>query len=121
MGFLAAALVFFIALLSACDPAPSAPAAPGDAVRGAEFYQKYCFVCHQADGTGRPKGADRPIAANFGGPDSVLSKSDEELLRVIRVGTTGKIGAMPGWAGLLSAQDRRDVLAYIRKTFGRAP
>jgi mono/diheme cytochrome c family protein len=50
----------------------------------------------------------------------VLAKPDEALLRVIAAGKTGRIGSMPGWAGVLSEQERRDVLAYLRKNFGAA-
>ena len=62
-----------------------------------------------------------PIAGSFVGEGSVLAQPDDVLLRVIASGKTGRIGSMPGWAGVLSGQDRRDVLAYLRKTFGAAP
>ena len=106
-------------VLAACSSSPQVPAAPGDAARGADVYQSYCIACHQADGSGTPPGG-RPIAGNFSGKDSVLQKSDEALLRAIASGKTGRIGSMPGWSGVLSGQDRRDVLAYLRKTFGAA-
>ena len=48
----------------------------------------------------------------------MLSKSDEELLRSIKVGRTGEIGVMPPWRGSLDEQQRKDVLAYIRASFG---
>jgi mono/diheme cytochrome c family protein len=51
----------------------------------------------------------------------VLSKSDEQLLRSIKVGRSGTIGVMPKWMGVLDKQDREDVLAYIRVSFTPAP
>ena len=97
------------------EPA-QAPADPGEAI-----YKQYCIVCHQADGSGTPEGGGRAIAGNFSGPDSVLRKSDEELLRSIKVGRSGEIGVMPKWMGIIDKQERKDVLAYIRASFGKAP
>jgi len=93
-----------------------APADPGEAI-----YKQYCVVCHQADGSGQPAGGGRAIAGNFSGQDSVLRKSDEELLRSIRVGRSGTIGVMPPWQGIIDKQGRKDVLAYLRASFGKAP
>lgn len=91
---------------------------PGEAI-----YKKYCMVCHQADGSGKPAGGGRAIAGDFSasGPGSVLSKSDEQLLRSIKVGRSGTVGVMPKWMGVLDQQERKDVLAYIRASFTAAP
>ena len=105
-------------ILVACS-SPKVPATPGDAAHGAEIYQTYCVACHQGDGSGTPPGGT-PIAGSFVGEGSVLAQPDETLLRIIAAGTTGRIGSMPGWAGVLSSQDRLDVLAYLRKNFGTA-
>jgi len=99
--------------------APSEPPSdPGEAI-----YTDYCIVCHQADGSGKPVGGGRAIAGDFSasGPGSVLSKSDEQLLRSIKVGRSGEIGVMPKWIGILKEQQRKDVLAYIRASFTAAP
>jgi mono/diheme cytochrome c family protein len=94
------------------------PGDPGEAI-----YKKYCIVCHQADGSGKPVGGGRAIAGDFSasGPDSVLSKSDEQLLRSIKVGRSGTVGVMPKWMGVLDQHERKDVLAYIRASFTAAP
>ena len=91
------------------------PSDPGEAI-----YKTYCIVCHQADGSGKPAGGGGAIAGDFSasGTDAVLSKSDEDLLRSIKVGRSGTIGVMPKWMGILDKQERRDVLAYIRGAFG---
>ena len=97
------------------EPA-QAPADPGEAI-----YKQYCIVCHQADGSGKPAGGGRAVAGNFSGTDSVLSKSDKELLLSIKFGRSGKIGVMPKWMAIINEQERKAVLAYIRDTFGEAP
>jgi mono/diheme cytochrome c family protein len=109
--------------VSHADSPTSAVAPEGSDDPGEAIYKKYCIVCHQADGSGLPAGGGRAIAGNFSasGPDSMLSKSDEELLRSIKVGRSGTIGVMPKWMGVLDKQDREDVLGYIRASFTPAP
>lgn len=77
-------------------------------------YATYCQTCHQADG--RAMGGR--LAGDFVGDGTILAKSDDELLGVIAKGKTGRIGAMPAWGSILSVQQQRDVLAYVRLTFG---
>lgn len=103
-----------LALLVGCA-GESAPPEPPSAERGAAVYATYCASCHQADGTGLVGG--RALAGPFAGPDSRLSQSDEALLASIREGKTGAVGMMPPWRGVLSDQQQRDALAYIRATF----
>jgi putative membrane protein len=93
--------------------APAAAAATSN-MPGAQVYATYCQTCHQADG--RAMGGK--LAGDFVGNPAILGKSDAELLGVIARGKTGAIGAMPGWGAMLSEQQQRDVLAYIRATFG---
>lgn len=116
--------VLLLLSLIACTETPkgeSPPAKPsGNADRGAEVYSSYCIACHQADGSGKPEGG-KAIAGSFTGKDAVLKKPDEDLLRSIKAGKTGRIGSMPGWAGVLSKQQQLDVLAYLRKTFDGKP
>lgn len=116
------------------DPAPTAAPAPaeaappeaapaaatvaaaggGDVANGQKVYESYCTGCHQADGTGM----NGMLAGNFVADKTRLQKSDAELLKSIAEGVTGKIGAMPPWGSTLSEQERKDVLAYIRATYG---
>lgn len=90
------------------------PLEPGNAERGGKVYGTYCVGCHMADG----KGNNGTTAANFVDDASRLAKTDEELLVSIAEGKNGTIGAMPPWKGALSEQQRVDVLAYVRATFG---
>lgn len=97
-------------------PTPAAPAAAAamSSHPGAQVYATYCQTCHQVDG--RAMGGK--LAGDFVGNAAILAKSDAELLGVIAKGKTGTIGTMPGWGAILSEQQQRDVLAYIRATFG---
>lgn len=102
------------------EPAPApAPAedvetTAGDVAAGAKTYETYCKACHQADGTGM----NGMLAANFVTDKARLGQPDEVLLAVIKDGKTGKTGVMPPWGGTLDAQQRVDVLAYVRESFG---
>jgi mono/diheme cytochrome c family protein len=104
-------------------PAPVPPATPasassaaaaGDAEAGKAVYTQYCVPCHQADGSGM----NGMLAANFKADKSRLAKSDDELLKSIREGYQGKVGQMPPWGSTLNDQQMRDVLGYVRATFG---
>jgi mono/diheme cytochrome c family protein len=86
----------------------------GDVDAGKTVYGTYCQACHQVDGTGM----NGMLAGNFVKDKARLAKPDEELLTSIRDGVTGKIGTMPPWKGTLSDEDMRNVLAYIRATYG---
>jgi len=85
-----------------------------DITNGRRVYLTFCVSCHQPDGRGG--GIPGFAAADFVGPTSPLHKSDEDLLRVISQGIEGK--AMPAFGQVLSAEERGDVLAFIRRTFG---
>jgi cytochrome c oxidase subunit II len=99
---------------AAADAAPAAAAAGGgDAEAGKAVYNTYCLACHQADGTGMG-GA---LAADFVGDKARLAKSDAELLASIENGIAGT--TMIAWGGQLDETKRKDVLAYIRATFGK--
>ncbi len=90
----------------------AATAAPDEAVaRGAVVYGMFCFACHGVDGKG-------PIGANFVADPTRLAKSDEVLLKTIREGMTGTVGVMPPWGPVINEGQQRDVLAYIRASFG---
>jgi len=102
-------------VLAGC-PGEQAPAEPGSPERGAVVYTTYCASCHQADGSGVAAG--RAMAGSFVGPESRLGQSDDVLLGSIRDGKTGVIGAMPPWKGVLTDQQQRDALAYVRATYG---
>ena len=91
----------------------SADAGPrGDAKSGASIYATYCMACHQKDG----KGMGGALAADFVNDTSRLAKPDSLLLSSIANGVKGKL-VMPPQKDILSPQQQKDVLAYIRTAF----
>ena len=56
------------------------------------------------------------LAADFVNDKTRLAKSDEVLLLSIENGVPGT--TMVAWGAMVDEQQRRDVLAYIRATFG---
>ena len=83
---------------------PSVPKHPGE-----RTYLMYCTACHGYDGQG-----NNGLGADFVNDKSRLAKPDAELINDIRNGE----GRMPAWRGILTDQEIRDVLAYIRHEFG---
>jgi len=93
-----------------------------DADRGAEIYARRCVLCHGEDGDGLGPAAERlnppPRDFTFGqykikstGFDDIVP-NDNDLFRMISDGMPGT--AMPGWGDMLSDQDIRDLIAYIK-------
>ena len=94
----------------------------GDTDRGAEIYARRCVLCHGEDGDGLGPAAERlnppPRDFSFGqykikstGFDDIVP-NDNDLFRMISDGMPGT--AMPGWGDMLSDQDIRDLIAYIK-------
>jgi len=86
----------------------------GDPARGEAVYAKICVACHQADGGGN----GGMLAASFLKDKSRLAKPDSMLFKSIAEGLQGKVGVMPAQKGVLSDQEIKDVIAYIRGKFG---
>ena len=76
---------------------------------GKRTYLMYCTSCHGSNGQG-----NNGLGADFVNDKSRLAKPDAELIDDIRNGE----GRMPAWGSILSDQEIRDVLAYIRHEFG---
>jgi len=75
-----------------------------DVFNGREVYLRECMACHGAAGEG-----NMPGMPNFK-EGQTLFKTDNALIDAIRDGK----GIMPGFNGLLTDDDIRDVAAYIR-------
>ncbi|MDA1260589.1 MAG: cytochrome c [Planctomycetota bacterium] len=112
-------LMLSCGFVAACS-GPKTPPAPGDPAAGERIYASYCYACHQTDGSGVAANGVR-IAADYTDPAGPLLQPDEALLQVINTGRTGSIGSMPPWRGVLSSQQQRDVLAYLRWAFAPPP
>ena len=96
------------------EPAPGATGEaplPGDPGPGAEIYQAYCLACHMPDGTG----LNGVLAADWVTDMTRRAKSDDELLESITHGVDDT--TMVAWEAMLSPQQRKDVLSYVRVTY----
>ena len=84
-----------------------------DVEPGRDIYRIHCQECHGAEGRG-----DGPRAAMLAPrPGNLVSaatsaKTDDELLAIIAKGVPRT--AMEGWNDRLSADEQRNVLAYVR-------
>ena len=75
-----------------------------DERKGREVYEMHCVGCHGPDGV-----SVDPMIPSFADGDA-LFKMDAELQQRISDGKD----TMPSFRGLLSAEEMRDVIAYIR-------
>ena len=85
---------------------------PGDPAAGQAIYVANCQACHGADGRG-----NGGIGGDFVGEPARLQQSNEVLLGRIADGITGA-RTMPPQRDLLSEEERRNALSYLRQTFG---
>ncbi|MBK9308268.1 MAG: cytochrome c [Nitrospira sp.] len=81
----------------------------GDDVRGNVLYSQHCAGCHGLKGQGDGYMMLGPDPANLTRP-STARKSDMVLLETIHEGKPN----MPSWKRLLSEEESRAVLAYVR-------
>lgn len=95
-----------ILVLIALTVAWSVPAFAAD---GAAIYKAKCALCHGADGTGNTPAGKMMKVKDLAGAD-VQKQSDADLEKTI---TSGK-GKMPSFAGKLSADELKTVIAFIR-------
>jgi mono/diheme cytochrome c family protein len=90
------------------------------AARGAAVYQKYCVLCHGAQGSGDGRAASLQKARPA---DLTLStRSDAYKAQMIRLGGEAmqRSGSMPSWTDVLSEQQIQDVVVYLRTLVQRA-
>ena len=88
---------------------------------GKRVYFTKCVWCHGVNGAGDGPGADRlwPRPRNFNAgtfkirhtASGELPLIDVDLLQTVTHGLPGS--AMPSWEGILSEQQRKDVLAFV--------
>lgn len=83
---------------------PAALAFGADVFEGREIYATHCESCHGANGR-----SDDPGIPDFSRGER-LFVPDSELFRKVRSGE----GAMPAYRDMLSDDDIRDVIAYLR-------
>jgi mono/diheme cytochrome c family protein len=83
-------------------------------------YGTVCTTCHGPAGAGDGPGAAalNPKPANFSEAAFWASRTDDQLVKVIREGgaSVGKSALMPAWGGLYNEAQAKALVAYI-KTF----
>jgi len=79
----------------------------GDPMKGRILYENRCAGCHGPDGL--PQVAAMP---NFKMGEGLM-KSDQQLMAFIKKGK----GVMPGFNGILTDTEIRDILAHVRTFF----
>lgn len=129
IALLGAALIGAAALyaLIPADKAPIVTAANADApdtARGAEIYAESCAACHgralQGQPNWRSRGPDgRLPAPPHNATGHTWHHSDRVLFEVTKLGTEAYVGGdyrsnMPGFGGVYSDDEIRDVLAWIK-------
>ena len=91
------------------------PADDASVSRGRDVYLANCSSCHGIDGDGNgPAAAGMLPAPGPLGP-AVQGSSDGDLSQIVNTGVSGT--KMPGFATILSENDRWDLVNYLRSTF----
>ncbi len=107
------ALLLALLVLTLSSPRPSTAVPAGHPDRGRVVYDRHCLLCHGPTGRGDGSAAlglsPRPASLVSA---ATSAKSDKELLHIIAEGKPHT--AMRPWKELLTEEERRDVLAYIR-------
>jgi mono/diheme cytochrome c family protein len=107
------------ALVLASAWACAATAYADDVAAGKQIYAKECVACHGLKGLGNgPSGKKLdPKPTDF----TTAAPNDEEWFKATKLGTKaiGKSNNMEAYAGKLTDQQIRDVLAYV-KTFHKS-
>jgi mono/diheme cytochrome c family protein len=87
---------------------------PGDPAAGEAVYRQSCLACHAENG----RGNGGITGADFVGDRRRLAKNNDTLLHSIREGVNAQ-PAMPAHRDLLTDQQMRDALSYVRQRFGQ--
>jgi mono/diheme cytochrome c family protein len=87
---------------------------------GKQVFLHNCVVCHGPEGRGDGAGAAglNPKPANFGDTNRRATPGDKQVRIVTNGGASEKLSPMmPAFSEALTAQQIRDVVAFIRSTF----
>jgi high-affinity iron transporter len=88
------------------------PAAPS-ATRGKRLFDENCAACHgeRGDGKGPNAAGLNPPPADFTAPQFIHGETPYDFYHVISLGKRNT--AMPAWDGVLSLQERWDLVSYL--------
>ena len=97
----------------ASGPAPAAPSAEtvGRLRAVTRLYRQYCLTCHGVDGKGTEMRPGMATLPDFSGRAWQEGKSGEQLAGNV---LDGKGALMPSFQGRVSADQARDLVAYLR-------
>ncbi len=87
---------------------------PGDPAAGEVVYSRVCFACHGTDGRG-----NGGIGGDFVGDPERLQQDNAVMIATITYGSDNEGRIMPAQGSVLSEQEIKDVLSYIRREFGQ--
>jgi mono/diheme cytochrome c family protein len=100
---------------------PQVPRGQGDAVAGATLYVRDgCINCHGPNGLGgvpNPLSEDKVIPPLSGAEFRSEFNTDAKIKEVIRSGSVigrAPIVSMPHWGGILTEEQLRQLVAYIK-------
>ncbi|NMG73806.1 c-type cytochrome [Aromatoleum diolicum] len=130
-GFVAGIVATVLLALAGCSaPADGGidPANRGQVVRGEALYRQHCAACHGAQREGQPEWRRRLANGRLPAPPHDASghtwhHPNELLINIIRDGMVppwapdGYASDMPAFAGKLSEEDIRAVLAFIQSSW----
>jgi len=122
-GFWISAVAAAIAAVALAWPRTKGP----DLSRGAAVYAGACASCHGAKLEGQPDWRSPGPKGRLPAPPHdetghTWHHPDDVLFRIVKEGTAAFVGGgyesdMPGFGGVLSDEDIRAVLAYIKSTW----
>lgn len=85
------------------------PARAEDAVKGKEVFEQ-CAVCHNADSDEKKMGPGLKGLYKKAKLINGKKPDDKTILEVVNAGGNG----MPGYADLLTDEEKKDLLAYLK-------
>ncbi|MBX9600644.1 MAG: cytochrome c [Bryobacteraceae bacterium] len=83
---------------------------PGDAGKGKEVFAANCVVCHNADNNVKKTGPGLKGLYKRDKLNSGAKVTDAAVMKVINEG----VETMPAYSDILSDEERRHVLAYLK-------
>lgn len=92
-------------------------AALGYAAPASENWENLCTKCHGDDGKGQTKAGKKLQLKDYSDAKVQAEMKDDDMIKVITEGVTDKGGKekMKAFKGDLSADEIKDLVAYVRK------